>query len=46
MKKPYFKLHLRVVKLVEDLVRTSGGNDFENEQPDFEYSDDAWGGGN
>ena len=44
MKKTYVNLLLTIVELTQDVVTSSGGTTFEDEQPDFIYSNDAWGG--
>ncbi len=43
MKKTYFNPLLKVVEFTEDVVRMSGIGVFENEQPDFSFSDNPWG---
>ena len=45
MKKPYVELNDLEVMFVEDIICTSG-NFYENEQPDFDYFDQAWKEGN
>lgn len=47
MKKTYVDVLLEIVELVQDVVTMSSGlNSFEDEQPDFDYLDDPWGGYN
>ena len=44
MKKTYVDVLLEVVSLTEDVVRTSGEvvTVYEDEQPDYAYSNEAW----
>lgn len=44
MKKTYVDVLLEVVSLTEDVVRTSGEvvPTYEDEQPDYTYSNAAW----
>jgi hypothetical protein len=44
MKKTYVDVLLKVVSLTEDVVRTSGEvvTVYEDEQPDYAYSNEAW----
>ncbi|MBQ5926325.1 MAG: hypothetical protein IIX01_00195 [Clostridia bacterium] len=47
MKKTYVNSYLEIVELTEEVVRTSGApivpSVSEDEQPDYVYSDAAWG---
>ena len=43
MKKTYGNPLFRIVEFTEDVVRMSGIGVFENEQPDFSFSDNPWG---
>lgn len=45
MKKPYVELTFVVQIFTEDIVCTSNGNFYENEQPDFDYFNQTWEGG-
>ena len=44
MKKTYVELLLEVVVLTNDVVTSSRLGVYEDEQPDFSYSNSAWGG--
>ena len=45
MKKTYVNFLLEIVELTQDVVTSSGGVAvYEDEQPDFIYSNGAWGG--
>lgn len=43
MKKAYVNFLLEIVELAQDVV-TSSITKYEDEQPDYEYSNNAWGG--
>ena len=45
MKQAYVNMLLEIVELAKDVVTSSGGAyKFEDEQPDYKYSNTAWGG--
>jgi hypothetical protein len=44
MKKTYVNMLMQLVELTQDVVTSSVVSSYEDEQPDFVYSKDAWGG--